>query len=84
MIGTTSVFRVGGATPTGWAYLWGLFGWTGVAWLAAVAVLGVWIAVKLRMGQTANGLTNLLVLVAGWPVCFWLAMFVLSKAAAGR
>ena len=80
-IAITQFVRTGGAAPTGWAYLWGLFGWTGVVWAAATAILWVWIAIKLRMGQSAHGLVNLLILIVGWPIGFWLAMAVMSNAA---
>ncbi len=80
-IAVTRIVRVDGPAPTGWEYLWALFGWTGVAWLAAVAILGVWIVIEMRAGQTARGLINSLILVVGWPMCFWLAMRVISTAA---
>ncbi|MGO4871271.1 MAG: hypothetical protein ACLPGW_11775 [Roseiarcus sp.] len=80
-IAITQFVRSDGPAPRGWDYLWGLVGWTGVVWLAAVVVLGLWIAIKLRAGQSVRGVTNLLILVVGWPVCFWLAMHVVSTTA---
>jgi hypothetical protein len=77
------IVRTGGPVSTGWEYLWGLFGWTGVVWLAAVAILGGWIAIRTRAGRRARGLMNLLILVVGWPLCFWLAMYVVSMTASG-
>jgi uncharacterized membrane protein YhaH (DUF805 family) len=77
----TQFVRSDGLAPRGWDYLWGLVGWTGVVWLATVAVLCAWIAIKLHAGQNARGLMNLLILVVGWPICFWLAMHVVSTTA---
>jgi hypothetical protein len=81
MNGPIAVAHVGGAPLTGQAYLWELFGWTGVVWLATVAGLCLWIAVKFRMGWRARGLVNFLVLLVGWPACFWLALHILATAA---
>jgi hypothetical protein len=77
----TQFVRSGGPAPEGWEYLWGLVGWIGVVWLATVAVLCAWIAIKMHAGQSVRGLTNLLILVIGWPICFWLAMHVVSTTA---
>jgi hypothetical protein len=80
-IAVSHIVRVGGPASTGWESLWWRFGWTGVVWLTAVAVLCAWIAIKMRAGHSARGVTNLLILVVGWPICFWLAMHVLSTTA---
>jgi hypothetical protein len=81
--GPISIVRTGGPALTRWEYLWGLFGWTGVAWLATVVVLCVWIAITMRAGRGVRGLMNFLILVVGWPICFWLAMYVVSTTASG-
>jgi hypothetical protein len=83
MSGQIVIVRIRGSAPTGWEYLWGLFGWTEMAWLAAVAILAAWIAIRTRAGRGVRGLMNLLILVAGWPLCFWLAMYVVSTTASG-
>ncbi|MGD0763277.1 MAG: hypothetical protein ABR929_08830 [Roseiarcus sp.] len=83
MAGVIEIVHIGGPALTDWEYLWGLFGWTGVAWLAAVAILGAWIAIRTRAGRSVRGLMNLLILVIGWPICFWLAMHVVSTTASG-
>jgi uncharacterized membrane protein len=77
----TQFIRSDGPAPKGWDYLWGLVGWTGVAWLATVAVLCAWIAIRMHFGQSVRGATNFVTLIIGWPICFWLAMRVLSTAA---
>jgi len=76
----TQFVRSSGPAPGGWEYFWGLVGWTGVVWLATVAALCAWIAIRVHWGQGVRGVTNLLIFVIGWPMCFWLAMRVLSKA----
>jgi hypothetical protein len=80
-IAITQFIRSDGPAPKGWDYLWGLVGWTGVVWLATVAVLCAWIAIRMHGGRGARGVTNLLILVIGWPLGFWLAMHVLSTTA---
>ena len=77
----TQFVRTEGPPPRGWDYLWGLVGWTGVAWLVAVVVLCAWIAIRMHAGQRVRGATNLLILVVGWPMCFWLAIYVVSTTA---
>jgi hypothetical protein len=59
--------------PAGSPPLWRRFGWSGVVWLAAIVVLAVGIVIKHRAGHTGRGLTNLLILMVGWPICFHLA-----------
>jgi hypothetical protein len=77
----TQFVRTEGPPLRGWDYLWGLVGWTGVAWLVAIVVLCAWIAIRMHAGQGVRGVTNLLILVFGWPMCFWLAMYVVSTTA---
>jgi hypothetical protein len=79
--GPIAIVHIGEPAPTGWEYLWWRFGWTGLVWVMAVAALCAWIVVKMRAGQNARGLMNLLILVVGWPICFRLAMHVLSTTA---
>jgi hypothetical protein len=52
----------------------GELGWPGAIWLAIVVVLGVWIARRVRARRSVRGLVNALILVAGWPICFWTAI----------
>ncbi len=80
-IAVSPIVHMGGPAMSGWGYLWWRFGWTGLVWLAAVVVLCAWIAIKLRAGRSALAPMNLLILVVGWPLCFRLAMHVLSTAA---
>ena len=77
----TQFIRSDGPAPKGWDYLWGLVGWTGVAWLATVVVLCAWIVIRMHLGQSVRGATNFVILIIGWPICFWLAMRVLVTAA---
>ena len=46
----TQFVRSDGPAPRGWEYLWGLVGWTGVVWLATIAVLCAWIAIRMPRG----------------------------------
>jgi hypothetical protein len=59
--------------PAGSPPPWRRFGWSGVVWLATIVVLAVAIAIKHGTGHSGRGLTNLLILMVGWPICFQLA-----------
>jgi hypothetical protein len=59
--------------PTGSPPLWRRFGWSGLVWLATIVVLALAIVIKRCTGHSGHGLTNLLFLMVGWPVCFQLA-----------
>ena len=59
--------------PAGSPPLWRRFGWSGVVWLATIVVLAVAIVIKRHTGHSGRGLTNLLILMIGWPICFQLA-----------
>ena len=51
----------------------GDWGWPGAIWSAIVVFLCVGIARRIRARRSFHGLANALILVGGWPVCFWTA-----------
>ena len=72
-----------GAGPrvSGWALAaeyWSLFKWPGLAWLLAIAVICFWIVAGRRAGASVRAPINMLILLIGWPICFWTAMFAWS------
>ena len=75
-IAVSHVVRFDGTIATARECLWALFGWTGLVWLAAIVVLGAWIAMRRRAGASSRAAINLLVLIVGWPICFWFATTV--------
>jgi hypothetical protein len=69
-----------GAGPrlSGWALgaeYWSLFKWPALAWLVAIAAVFFWIAARRQAGASVRAPINLLILMIGWPICFWSAMF---------
>jgi len=59
----------------------GDWGWPGAIWSAIVVVLCIGIARRIRARRSARGLANALILVGGWPVCFWTALAAASVLA---
>jgi hypothetical protein len=72
-----------GAGPrvSGWALAaeyWSLFKWPALAWLLAIAAACFWIVAGRRAGASVRAPINMLILLIGWPICFWTAMFARS------
>jgi hypothetical protein len=57
---------------------WREFGFPISVWLAILVALSGWIVWRKRTQHRARGAVNALVLVAGWPFCFWDAMYIFT------
>jgi hypothetical protein len=77
-IAVSEVNRPGGAAPSASEFIWMFFRWPALVWLAIMAVLCVWTAKRMRAHRSVRGLVNALILAAGWPGCFWMAMTVVA------
>jgi hypothetical protein len=68
-----------GPRLSGWALAaeyWSILKWPTLIWLAAIVTLFFWIAWGRRAGRSIRGRINLLVLIVGWPICFWAGTYL--------
>jgi hypothetical protein len=63
------------------AGFFGEWGWPAAIWFAIVVFLCVWMARRIRARRSIRGLVNALILLVGWPVCFWTAIAAASVLA---
>jgi hypothetical protein len=81
--GPLEVVHRGDGRPGRFERVWELVGWLGVVWLVLTLALALLIAVQAARGASAIGLVNALVLLIGWPICYWTAFYVMSHSARG-
>jgi hypothetical protein len=73
-VAINNVAAPGERPPNMIAVLWEQYGWPGVVWLVVLAVLGLWVVLRIRAQRRVRSLVNALILIAGWPGCFWAAV----------